>query len=121
MSDFFQRLREAIAYTGLLQKEVAVKAGIKKRALDMYLGARKTMPPADAAAQLASVLGVTVEYLVTGKTVNQTYDLSDYLEFRAVIDDLRVLPQEVLDPIKTMIKAAAEQELEKKAEKIQIS
>ncbi|MDR3342935.1 MAG: helix-turn-helix domain-containing protein [Treponema sp.] len=68
MTDFSQRLHEAIAYVGLLQKDVALKAGIKKRALDMYFDSRKSMPPADAAARLADALGVSVEYLVTGKT-----------------------------------------------------
>ncbi|MDR3283657.1 MAG: helix-turn-helix domain-containing protein [Treponema sp.] len=113
MTDFSQRLHETIAYAGLLQKDVALKAGIKKRALDMYLGSRKSMPPADVAARLADALGVSVEYLVTGKTSRQSYDLSDYLKFRGVISDLRVLPDEILRPITTMIKAAAEQEREK--------
>jgi hypothetical protein len=68
------------------------------------------MPPADVAARLADALGVSVEYLVTGKTSRQSYDLSDYLKFRGVISDLRVLPDEILNPITAMIKAAAEQE-----------
>ncbi len=42
MSDFAERLRESIEYTGLPQKEIAAKAGIKKRALDMYLGNQKS-------------------------------------------------------------------------------
>jgi transcriptional regulator with XRE-family HTH domain len=53
-----------IAFRGLLHKEVAARAGIKKRALDMYLGRQHSLPPADVAVRLARVLGVTVEYLV---------------------------------------------------------
>lgn len=64
---FADRLREEIEYTGMAQKEVAFKAGVKKRALDMYLGSRASMPPADVAVKLAKVLNVTVEYLVTGE------------------------------------------------------
>jgi len=66
MADMADRLKERISYLGLLQKEVAARAGIKKRALDMYIGSQKSMPPADIAVKLAAALGVTVEYLVTG-------------------------------------------------------
>ena len=75
--NFADRLREEIEYSGMVQKEVAFKAGIKKRALDMYLGSRQSMPPADVAVKLAKVLNVSVEYLVTGEnaeTRNKTYD-----------------------------------------------
>lgn len=67
MTDFAVRLRSEIEYAGLSQKEVAEKAGIKKRALDMYLGNQNSMPPADVAVSLAKVLDVSVEYLVTGR------------------------------------------------------
>ncbi len=67
MISFADRLRAEIEYQGMLQKELAFKAGIKKRALDMYLGSQSSMPPADVAVRLAKVLGVTVEYLVTGE------------------------------------------------------
>ncbi|MDR1747439.1 MAG: helix-turn-helix domain-containing protein [Spirochaetaceae bacterium] len=110
MSDFAERLRETIEYTGLLQKEVAAKAGIKKRALDMYLGSQKSMPPADIAVQLASVLGVTVEYLVTGKMTMQSADVAQYLKFRDIIEDLPYIPGEILNPVKRMLKAIAERE-----------
>ena len=68
--DFRTRLRDQIAYLGLLDKEVAAKAGITKRALDTYVGARSCMPSADVAVRLAKVLGVSVEWLVTGETEN---------------------------------------------------
>lgn len=67
MPTFGDRLREEIEYTGMSQREVAEKAGIKKRALDMYVGYRGSMPSADVAVRLAKVLHVTVEYLVTGE------------------------------------------------------
>lgn len=66
MTDFAERLRSEIEYKGLSQKEVASKAGIKKRALDMYVGSQSSMPPADVAVKIAQVLDVSVEYLVTG-------------------------------------------------------
>ena len=65
--DFRSRLREEIEYSGMLYKEVAAKAGITKRTMDSYVGAQGSMPSADIAVRLAQVLGVSVEYLVTGE------------------------------------------------------
>ena len=114
MSDFSHRLRSEIDYIGLNQKEFAAKVGIKKRALDAYLGVQQSMPPADIAVKIASHLSLSVEYLVTGKAYQDSIDISDYLQFRSLLDDLVVLPAEILAPIKAMIKAAADNERQKK-------
>ena len=114
MSDFAQRLRSEIEYAGLNQKEFAAKAGIKKRALDAYLGVQQSMPPADIAVKMASALNLSVEYLVTGKEYQQSVDISEYLKYRDILDNLNILPSEVLIPIKTMILSAAEHERSKK-------
>jgi transcriptional regulator with XRE-family HTH domain len=114
MTDFSQRLRSEIEYIGLNRKEFAAKAGIEKRALDAYLGAQQSMPPADTAVKIASALGLSVEYLVTGKEYRQTVDISGYLQFRDLLDDLSILPDAILEPVKTMIKAAADNERKKK-------
>jgi transcriptional regulator with XRE-family HTH domain len=113
MPSFADRLRSEIEYACLNQKEFAAKAGIKKRALDGYLGVQKSMPPADTAVRIASALGLSVEYLVTGKESKSPIDLSKYMQFRELIDNLLVLPDEILEPIKTMIQSAADHEREK--------
>ena len=71
--DFRERLREEIEYSGLLDKEVAARADITKRAIDSYVGARGCMPSADVAVRLARVLGCSVEYLVTGRDTRQRH------------------------------------------------
>jgi transcriptional regulator with XRE-family HTH domain len=113
MQSFADRLRSEIEYACLNQKEFAAKAGIKKRALDGYLGVQKSMPPADIAVRIASALGLSVEYLVTGKESKSPMDLSKYMQFRELIDNLLVLPDEILEPIKTMIQSAADHERKK--------
>ena len=113
MSGFSKRLRSEIEYIGLTQKEFAAKAGIKKRALDAYLRAQQSMPPADTAVRIAAALGLSVEYLVTGKEYRQTVNISNYLRFRDILDDLAVLPDETLCPIRAVIKAFADNERKK--------
>jgi len=113
MSDFSSRLRSEIDYIGLNQKEFAAKVGIKKRALDAYLGIQQSMPPADIAVKIASTLGLSVEYLVTGKEYKNQVDISDYFHFKDLLDDLRLIPEEILAPIRAMIHTAAQQELKK--------
>jgi transcriptional regulator with XRE-family HTH domain len=110
MPCFSDRLRSAIEYACLTQKEFAVQAGIKKRALDGYLGVQKSMPPADVAVNMASTLGLSVEYLVTGREFKNQIDITHYVQFRDVVDDLAVLPDEIVRPIKLMIQSAADHE-----------
>ena len=64
--DFRARLREQIEFSGMLDKEVAEKVGISKNAIDSYVGSRACMPSLEVGVRLAKVLGVSVEYLVTG-------------------------------------------------------
>lgn len=110
MSSFADRLRAEIEYLGLLQKEVAFRAGIKKRALDMYLGVQASMPPADVAVRLAKVLGVTVEYLVTGEKDSRK---PEDRRLRLLENDIKILPGYLADAVTTMIHTAAEHEREK--------
>ena len=63
---FRDNLREAIDFSGLEQKELAHKANISLRNVENYLRENASVPSADKAVQIAQVLGVTVEYLVTG-------------------------------------------------------
>ena len=63
---FRDNLREAIDFCGIGQKELAYKANISLRNIENYLRENASIPSADKAVQIAQVLGVTVEYLVTG-------------------------------------------------------
>ena len=110
MSSFAQRLRSEIEYAGLLQKEVAFRAGIKKRALDTYLGVQASMPPADVAVRLARVLNVTVEYLVTG----ETHEEKKSQKYKGFELDMDCLPEKIVDSLKEMVHTMAKYEREKR-------
>ncbi|GMO64182.1 MAG: hypothetical protein Ta2A_11700 [Treponemataceae bacterium] len=118
MGSFRENLRYELDYQDLTVKELSVKTNIPKATLDCYLGARATLPTVDVAVKIATVLGVSVEYLVNGIVRDQSGtilqqvsdDLTKYYEFRDVLDDLSLIASDVREPIKAMIKTAAERE-----------
>ncbi|MDR1210756.1 MAG: helix-turn-helix domain-containing protein [Spirochaetaceae bacterium] len=109
MSSFSDRLRSEIDYAGLTQKEFAARTGIKKRALEGYLGVQQSIPPADVAVRMAKLLGLSVEYLVNGEQHQNAVNISRYLEFRPLLDDLAALPEDLLHMVKTLIRVFAEE------------
>jgi len=68
---FRENLKAELYGSGILVKELASKAGIKKHTIDNYLSVRGRMPAADVAVRIARVLGVTVEYLITGNETTE--------------------------------------------------
>ena len=66
---FKENLKEQLAFSGMYVKELAALSGIKKQTIDSYLNAQGCIPAADVAVAIAQVLGVSVEYLVTGKEI----------------------------------------------------
>jgi transcriptional regulator with XRE-family HTH domain len=62
---FRENLKAELTFSGMLVKELADRAGLKKHTIDQYLSVRGRMPSADAAVKIARVLGVSVEYLIT--------------------------------------------------------
>ena len=51
----------------MLVKELSAKTGISRHTLDNYLNTHNALPNAEAAVKIAQALGVTVEYLITGR------------------------------------------------------
>jgi transcriptional regulator with XRE-family HTH domain len=69
---FRENLKAELTYSGILVKELASQSGLKKHTIDNYLSIRGRMPAADVAVRIARVLGVTVEYLVTGNETTES-------------------------------------------------
>ena len=65
-STFKENLRELLDYEDMTVKELAFRTGISKRSIENYLSARASMPPADYACKIASVLNTSVEALIYG-------------------------------------------------------
>jgi transcriptional regulator with XRE-family HTH domain len=81
---FKDNLKSELAYSGMLVKELASKSGVNKSSIDNYLNKRGQVPSVEAAVKIAQALGVSVEYLVTGKERKQT-DTPLSLESRTIV------------------------------------
>jgi len=94
---FRDNLREAIDFCGIEQKELAHKTNISLRNIENYLRENASIPSADKAVQIAQVLGVTVEYLVTGidstakSSIPVIYGIDN--DIRQLIKSLNKLPK----------------------------
>jgi transcriptional regulator with XRE-family HTH domain len=103
-SDFKQNLRSELDYLDLTVKELSAKTGIAKGTLDCYLGIRSSMPPADIAVKIARVLGVSVEYLVTGTESRNDSLLSYNQNIRSIVQLLSHLAEKDVEIILALIK-----------------
>jgi transcriptional regulator with XRE-family HTH domain len=91
---FRENLREAIEYSGLQQKELAHKTKIHIRSIEKYLQNDGSIPSAEKAVKIAQALGVTVEYLVTGKDLPKRVSVPVDPEIQHLIRLIRNLPRD---------------------------
>jgi len=108
--DFKANLRAELDYLDLTVKELSAKTNIAKGTLNCYLGARASMPPADVAVKIASALGVTVEYLITGQETKGQEKTLDY-NIRSIIQLLVELNErdvEIILGLSKMLKTQTE-------------
>jgi transcriptional regulator with XRE-family HTH domain len=64
---FRENLKNELSYNSILVKELAATSGVHRYTIDKYLTEYGSNPSAENAVKIAQVLGVTVEYLVTGR------------------------------------------------------
>jgi len=102
---FNENLKGELEYIGMPVKELAHKTGIPKQTIDKYLLSDNSMPSADRAVEIAKVLGVTVEYLVTGneKSDGKMRDTSFSPELRSIRDCVEPLSRENRKIIETAV------------------
>ena len=93
---FNEYLKGELDYKGMLVKELARATGIPKQTIDKYLLSNGSMPPADKAVAIARALGVSVEYLVTGRKIRNEKMTSRFLspEMRSIADSIEPLSRE---------------------------
>jgi transcriptional regulator with XRE-family HTH domain len=77
---FRDNLRDTLDFVCMEQKELAEKTGLSLKTIENYVKKNSSTPSADKAVLIAQALGVTVEYLVTGK--NQEKDNFIFIQSR---------------------------------------
>ena len=70
--EFRERLRDEMDYQGVSAKDLADFTGISKRTIDNYLKTNPQEPGVINAHKIAQALKVSVEYLLTGRNVNES-------------------------------------------------
>jgi transcriptional regulator with XRE-family HTH domain len=103
---FRENLKQELSYHDMVVKELASLSGVHKRALDTYLREKASMPPADVAVSIARVLGVTVEYLVSGEEPALPRDV------RSISHNLLKLSEKERRLAAVLVKALVEQQEE---------
>jgi len=102
---FNENLKGELEYKGMLVKELAHKTGIPKQTIDKYLLSNGSIPPADKAVAIARALGVSVEYLVTGrksKNEKMQYKILSP-EMRSIAEYVEPLSREERKIVKTSV------------------
>jgi len=102
---FNENLKGELEFKGMLVKELAHKTGIPKQTIDKYLLSSGSIPPADKAVAIAHALGVSVEYLVTGrKTSNgKIHDKILSPEMRSIVECVEPFSREDRKIFKTAV------------------
>ncbi len=105
--EFKANLRDQLSYLGMTVQDLAEKSKISKRTIENYLSKRGSIPPADYACRMADVLGVSVEWLVTGREQKFSGERSEETELRFLVKKLSSLSPEVQNAVRTLVFAAA--------------
>ena len=110
---FRENLKSELVYQDIRIKELASKSGINPRTIEQYLSSAAKMPSAENAVKIANALGVSVEYLVTGKTEgNDSASFSKvtetqihlYKKYHELINQAEHLNEQQLKAIENLMK-----------------
>ena len=107
---FKENLKAELAYKDILIKELAVLSGVNRRTIDNYMREDGSMPSVDAAVRIAGALGVTVEYLVTGRERQEQNHSLIFPDPRVVLKDLESLNKRDRKIVFNLIKSLREME-----------
>jgi len=107
---FKENLKAELAFKNILIKELASISGINRRTIDNYLREDGSIPSADAAVRIANALGVTVEYLITGREQKERSLSTPLPDSRAVLKNLEALNKRDRKIVLNLIKSLKDME-----------
>lgn len=110
---FRENLKDELTFKDIQTKELAAKTGISLNTLNHYLVQNSASPSAENAVKIATALGVSVEYLVTGKETNSKNqkDFSDetqtqarlYKKYHTLIQKVEKLSKEQITALENFL------------------
>ncbi len=98
---FKEILKNELIYKDIQTKELSAKTGISLSTLNHNLVQNGNAPSAENAYKIAQVLGVSVEYLLTGKNSSIAADIKPAVQ--KLIPELNYLEDKDLSLIKEII------------------
>jgi transcriptional regulator with XRE-family HTH domain len=111
MGSFKENLKSELEYKGILIKDLASLSGVNRRTIDNYLSTHHSIPTADAAVCIAQVLGVSVEYLITGHESFQDKMISSFSpDLRLILKITEQLDKEDREIVLNMVKLLKKRE-----------
>lgn len=105
---FKENLKSELQYKGMTVRELAEKSGVNKQTIDNYLSTHSSMPSAESAVRIAQALGVSVEYLVTGKDADSDSVTRYAPEVRKIADSAQKMTPYERHVVLGLIRAMAE-------------
>lgn len=112
LMNFWEIVDEELEYKNIDRKELASKVGFNVS--NISKGIRENnIPSADTAVQIAKILGVSVEYLVTGQNSENlesedTYETALFKKYRLLIKKIEQLPESTKEGLKFLIDKLSE-------------
>ena len=104
-SKFRENLRAELDFQDMKVKELSDKCKIPKATLECYLRTQATEPSAENAVKIARALGVSAEYLVSGKMQAEKPRAALSREGRLIIQQLGKLSPDQCRAILSLIRA----------------
>lgn len=97
---FKETLKDELTFQDIQSKELAAKTGISLFTINHYLAQNGNAPSAENALKIAQALGVSVEYLMTGKNASIADDIKP--KVKKMIPKLNYLSDDDLDLLGTI-------------------
>lgn len=83
---FAENVKAELEFQDIRLKELAAKTGISLNTLDKYLFGKKVQLGVENAFKIAQALGVSLEYLIEGKSEKSGDSITVQKEFKFVVD-----------------------------------
>lgn len=99
--NFWSRVQELLDKKGISRKQLAHELGIDQSNIGKGIKSG-SIPAADVALNIAKYLGVTVDFLCTGKD-NSKYTIEHYNKWHGTVEELESMPVDKQNAVVTII------------------